>query len=493
MQRALFQVTLWTIAVLLARAPSTHAAPPQGNPAATLAEAQGLIQQGKAAEALPSLLQLQKAEPANWQACHLIGIVYTQLQQLDKARDAYRKAVQLNPGFAPARKNLAVVLWFLGDHAAGEREFLAVASKAPADPVPQLYLGLAAHERKQYRQARQHFQNAGDLALANPEVLPAVVESFLGAGDSTVPRQLLAKLEAADHLDPQLAFHVGEAFARFGKDAEAVTCLEKSVAAGAPGAAPLIALGQAYDRLQKPEKAIEALRKAVAADASSEDAYLALAHFSSQHQNNEYALKVLAQGLEKKPGSARLRQQQGVVLALVGKHEEAEASFRQAAQAEPKWEAPLLALGVSQLERGSYDDAATSFRQAAALAPRDFRGEYLYALALRRTGDPSRNPQILAALQKAAKLSPDDARPRASLGQAYLDAGRREEATVELEAAVRLDPENVTALYQLGRLYRDQGKTQQARQMIDRFTKAKAKQRDEEGSLVEILKIVTEN
>ena len=479
----------------LAGAPLTMRAapPPQSKAPSALAKAQSLVQEDKADEALPLLLQLHKTEPGNWQTCHLIGIVYTQLQQLANARDYYRKAVQLNPAFVPARKNLAVVLWFLGDRAESEREFLGVAKDTPADPVPQLYLGLAAHERKEYPEARRRFQNAGELAMANPEVLPAVVESFLGAGDPAVPRQLLEKLEAAERLDPQLAYRVGEAFARFGMDPEAVTCLEKSVAAGAAGPEPLIALGAAYDRLQQPEKALAAFRKAVAADPNSEDAYLALAHFSYLHQNNEYALKILSQGLDKKPGAARLLHQKGVVLALLGKHEEAEASFRECTQADPSWNEPVLALGVSQLERGRYGEAAASFRQAAALAPDDFRGEYLYAMALRRTGDPARGAEILSALKKAAQLKPEDARPRASLGQAYLDAGQTGKATVELEAAVRLDPENVTALYQLGRLYRDQGKQQESRQMLERFTKAKAKQRDEEGSLVEILKIVTEN
>lgn len=472
--------------------PSPAAPSPQKTTPSALAKAESLVQAGKAAEALPLLLELHKARPEEWQVCHLIGVVYTQLQQLENARGYYRKALGLNPAFLPARKNLAVVLWFLGDRTESEREFLSVAQATPADLVPQLYLGLAAHERKEFQEARRRFQKAGDLAMANPEVLPAVIESFLGAGDPAVPRQLLQRLEAAERPDGQLAFRVGMAFARFGMDQEAVTCLEKSLAAGTGGPEPLITLGEAYDRLGQPEKALAAHRRAIEADPSSEEAYLALAHFSYLHQNNEYALKILNEGLDKKSGSARLLQQKGVVLALLGNHEEAEKSLQEAGRADPKWNEPLLALGVSQMERGRYEEAAASFRQAAGVAAGDFRAEYLYATALKRTGDPARRQEILAALKKAAKLKPDDARPLASLGQAYLEAGQIEEATVELEAAIRIDPENATALYQLGRLYRDQGKREESRQMLERFAKAKAKQREEEGSLVDILKIVTE-
>jgi Flp pilus assembly protein TadD len=492
MRRPTFQLVVLLVLGLAGAFPQTPAPQRQVTPAA-LPKAEGLIQEGKPAEALPLLLELHKTQPENWQACHLLGVAYTQLQQLENARTYYRKALRVNPSFLPARKNLAVVLWFLGDRAESEREFAAVENSAPADPVPQLYLGLAAHARKEFQQARSRFQKAGDLALANPEVLPMVIESFLGAGDPSVPRQLLQRLEAAERPDAQLALRAGEIFARFGMDQEAVACFDKSVAAGAGGPEPLIALGEAYDRLQQPEKAIAAFRRAIETTPDSEDTYLALAHFSYLHQNNEYALAILSQGLSKKPGSARLLQQQGVVQALVGNHDEAEKSFQEAGRADPKWNGPALALGVSQLERGRYDDAAASFRRAAAVAPGDFRAEYLYATALKRSGDPARREEILAALDKAAKLKPDDARPRASLGQAYVESGRLEEAKVELEAALAIDPENTTALFQLARLHRDQGQREQARQMIERFEKAKARQRQEEGSLVEILKIVTEN
>jgi tetratricopeptide (TPR) repeat protein len=482
-------VIVWSLLPWLIAAAAPR---PQRTESSSTAKAEALIRQGNAREALALLLEQQKSSPGDWQVCHLIGLAYTQQQKLDSARDYYRKALALNSAFLPARKNLAIVLWFLEDRAASEREFHAVAKAAPADPVPQLYLGLAAHGRSEFQEARRRFQSAGDLAMTNPEVLPAVIESFLGAGDPSVPRQLLQKLEAAQHLDAKLAVRAGMAFARFDMDREAVQCIEKGLSAGASGSAPLIALGEAYDRLNDPEKALAAFRKAIEADPSLEDAYLALAHFSYLHQNNEYALKILDQGLARTPRSARLLHQRGVVQALLGNHEEAEKSLREAVRSDPASNASLLALGVSQLERGLYEDAAATFRQSAAAAPSDFRPEYLYALALKRGGDPGRRDEILLALQKAASLKPGDARPHASLGQAYLEAGRSGRAAAELEEALRIDPENTTALFHLGRLYRDQGKPDEARRMIERFEKAKARQREEEGSLVEILKIVTE-
>jgi Flp pilus assembly protein TadD len=377
------------------------------------------------------VLLLALGQQVDWKTHHQRGLEATRSGEFATAEQHYREALRLNPQFAPARKNLAVVLWFLGRRAESEGEFSALLKVIPSDPVPHLYLGLAARERKQFVEATEHFEKAGDLALKNPEVLPTVSESYLGAG-------------------------------------------------------------AAYDQQGKPEKAHAAFLKAIEVDPRSEEACLALAQFSIAHQNNEYALRVLDQGLQRIPDSPRLLHQRGIVLALLGNQEEAERSLRRAFELDPKWNSPLLAIGVSQLERGRYEDAASSFRQAASLTPGDFRAEYLYATALKRTGDPSRRDEIIAALRRAAALEPNDPRPKASLGQTLFESGKSHEAAAELEAALRLDPDNTTALYQLALLYRDLGRREDSRKLLGRFEEVKAKRREQEGELGQILKVVTE-
>src|SRR5208282_1826115 len=132
---------------------------------------------------LANLLELHRSEPSNPNVCQQIGIAYIQLQQLDKAEPFFREAVRLNPQFWAARKNLATVLWFLDRKAESEREFQTVTRELPADPVPHLYLGLAEHGRRDFAAAKLQFEKAGELASENPEVLPAVIESYLATSD----------------------------------------------------------------------------------------------------------------------------------------------------------------------------------------------------------------------------------------------------------------------------------------------------------------------
>ena len=108
-------------------------------------DAETLLQQGKPAEALPILNQLHKVQPNNVQVCYQLGLAYTQLQELIKAAEFYRKALKLNPSFVAARKNLGTVLWFSNQKEASVQEFRVVLRALPNDPVSHLYLGSQAY------------------------------------------------------------------------------------------------------------------------------------------------------------------------------------------------------------------------------------------------------------------------------------------------------------------------------------------------------------
>jgi Flp pilus assembly protein TadD len=459
------------------------------------AQAQALLKQGRTEEALAILLDLHRSEPSNADLCEQIGIAYTQLENFPEAERFYREALRLNPQFLAARKNLGTVLWFLDRKNESEREFLAVTKARPADPVPHLYLGLAAHALQQFSRAREEFDKAGALASDNPEVLPAVVESHLATGDAGFPEKALARLSPTEDTDPALLSHLGALFQQYGDYAHAAAVLEKLVAAHKDSAETWRMLAGAYDHQGKSDRAYSCYSRALEFDPKSEDSYTALAEFASAHGNNEYALKVVARGLERLPGSSVLLFEQGVLSALEGDRSRAENSFVEASRLKPEWPLPLLALGVSQLESGDAVKAALTFGKARAKDPRDFRAHYLYASALSREGNASSRAvreEAVAALRTAIELNPRDARSHTLLGQIELAAGRADLAAAEWERALRIDPENATALYQLGLLCKKQGKTGEAERLLETFQRVKAKKHAEEGSLVEILRVVPE-
>lgn len=357
------------------------------------------------------------------------GLAAVREQRLQAAEQAFRKAIVLQPGFASARKNLGTVLWFLNRHPESEAEFRQVVQAAPQDPVPHLYLGLAAVERREFITATSHFVKAGDLARNNPETRPAVLRAYIGAAEQ-------------------------------------------------------------YDRQGLPEKALAAYQEGLRLDPDAVPAYVGLAAFASAHGNYDYARKTLQRGLERKPGSAALLLERGITEALQGLFAEAEASFRESAQADPGTPVALLATGVTQLQRGRAADAAATFQVARTKWPENAHAQYLYALALERTGDQARRPDVIVALRVAIRLSPKEAPAHALLGRVLLDAKQAGEAARELEAAVKLDPGNDTSLYQLATAYRSLGRVSDAQRVFEQFRKAKARSKAQESELLQLLKTV---
>jgi tetratricopeptide (TPR) repeat protein len=383
-------------------------------------------------EPLDKLLEQYRSGPPSATLCDRIGIAYTQAGDLADAETFFRNALKVDPGLLSARKNLGTVLWFLNRHGESEREFLKVAEAAPKDSVAQLYLGLSAYDRKDYRPAAVHLEAAGALASANPEVLPVLIETYLESG-------------------------------------------------------------KAYDRQNRPNDAYRAFTKAIDSKPNADGGYLALADFAAAHGNQAFAHEVIERGIKNCPESASLKLQAGILWALDGDYEKAAANFSAAEQLAPGWNLPLLALGVTQLQAGKLHESASTFQKASALDPNDYRAEYLYAITLSQAGgqnDAAQKEQIKSALIKAIALNPKDAKSRVALAQVYVSESQSEAAISELKTALSINPNEPTALYQLSLARRRQGNLEEAARLMQRFKAIKEKSREDENELVQILKTV---
>jgi tetratricopeptide (TPR) repeat protein len=408
---------------------------------------------------LAELLARYQTTPQDALLCEQIGVAYTRLSDLAKAESFFRKAVQLNSQRVSSRKNLATVLWFQGKKKESETIFRSLETSIPADPVPQLYLGLAEYDRKDMASAAAHFEQAGSFASENPEIFLSVVDSYLSTG-------------------------------RFE---QAAGILERVVSSGRADAPIYRLLGDAYDGEQKPEKAYSAYSQAIEQQPGSEDGYLALAGFAVEHANLSIARDVLNRGLQQISGSAKLRLALGLAWALEGDYEKSQQTFLAAAEADQRWFMPWMALGVADLQTGKPESAASDFRKAKALAPEDYRCYYLRAMALTRSSqsqDPGVRTEAASDLRHAIALDPHQAKPRALLATLEISSGQLALAERELREALRVEPNEPSALYRLALLCRREGKTQECERLMIAFRKVKGKAENEENAYVLIMRTV---
>jgi tetratricopeptide (TPR) repeat protein len=397
------------------------------------------------------LLAAYRSNPKDWKLAHQTALAYTERNQFNEAATYFRKALAGNPGFVPARKNLAVVLWFAGKHAESEVLFRQLVPDLPNDPVPHLYLGLALHGRAQYAEAHRQFASAGELATANPDVVPEVLESYLAAGDRSVLENATRLVAIAR--SPELSLRTAAVLDKYG-------CAE-----------------QAYS----------VYRSALEFAPSNEPLYLALASFASAHENNGYGLQILDRGLQLLPGSAALYFHRGLLSALDGKRDQALTDLTKAAAANRQWPLPVLAKGVLQLEAGQSAESADTFASVLRERPDDPSAAYLRALALNRTGDPETRAEQIRLLESAVRTKPDNARALTLLGRIYADSGRQKEAIECLRKAVRSDGRNATAEYQLSLALRRAGLTAEADKHLVRFRQLRDVK--EESELVQFLRV----
>jgi tetratricopeptide (TPR) repeat protein len=82
---------------------------------AEVEEASELLHEEQYQEALYALRDVIKASPTNPYAYYFLGVALFETAQMDAARDAYRAAVKLAPGYLGARVSLSHVLRMLGD------------------------------------------------------------------------------------------------------------------------------------------------------------------------------------------------------------------------------------------------------------------------------------------------------------------------------------------------------------------------------------------
>jgi tetratricopeptide (TPR) repeat protein len=90
-------------------------------------------------------------------AFYNLGDVYRQRGDLDLARDAYSRAVEISPEDGSVRYNLALVLDLLGETTAAQQQLMFILARQPDQAAAHYMLGLLyARDAKTAPAARAH-------------------------------------------------------------------------------------------------------------------------------------------------------------------------------------------------------------------------------------------------------------------------------------------------------------------------------------------------
>lgn len=496
--------------VILAR--SVSAGPPCGtNPYDC---ALNLLGEHELSAAISTLQAALKTDSHSLKILNLLGISLLEAGRTKEAEVEFRQAVAIEPRFYPARKNLAIAEFTLGQFDTAKANLQKVIAQKSGDSVSLLYLGELSYRSGNWHQASANFEKSGASLFSIPAFAVHYGDCLIRSGRLTEAASVLRQVpenaadaqfaaglllaKAGSYADAAHCFHQarrGYANPYAAAYNEALTELEAGLYQGVIDTVEgLLRDGQvkgellnleaaAYRKLNRVREAYDTLRRAAQLSPYEEQNYIDLADLCLDYDNYDLGREIINIGLKSIPDSERLYLHRGVLDAMRANLSQAEADFEFAAQLAPQAALPRAALGLTWMAMGDIPKATRTLRECDKSNHSDFAISFLLGEALIRQGagaGSAAETEAITAFEKALIFNPGYAPARAELGKILLRRGDEARGIAELEKSLDQDPQERTAAYQLAQVYRKHGQQQRASELMARVRNLNAKDRDQD-------------
>jgi tetratricopeptide (TPR) repeat protein len=211
------------------------------------------MHQGELTSAAEILQGLAADEPASAEAFYNLGVTLKQMDRLEDAEAALRRAIDLDPKLGDARFTLGVLLWQTGRTGDAERTFGEAISATPRSADAHYMLGTVLRQQGRRDEAiaefRQAIQFDPDLAEAHHSLAQALQQQ----GDGPAARVAQAEADRlnrrkADAQASTFAVGVGQDMLKRGDRAGAIAQFREAVRLAGDNAAAHQALAQALQQ-----------------------------------------------------------------------------------------------------------------------------------------------------------------------------------------------------------------------------------------------------
>jgi tetratricopeptide (TPR) repeat protein len=361
--------------------------------------------------------------------------------KLDDAIAAHKQAIALAPASAELRAELA------GLYARNDR------------PGEAIETAQAALERDPDNQEANRILGTIYAALADQRE-PARP----GGRTADYPALAIAALEKARRdgaFDLNVDLMLGRLYAQAGDFDKALPLL-RHVVDDQPGYQEgALLLAAAQESANRPAEAIETLEKTLRVNPDFYRGQLRLAETFERAERWPEAAKALERALALNARNTALIPRRIVALINAGQAAEARTVLEPLIAASSSPDPALLYL-LAEAQRADDDLAAAeaTARKLLAAAPNDGRGLHVLSVIQQERGDTK---AAEGTLRDLVAREPEDANALNSLGYLLAERGERlDEAVQLLERALKIDPDNPSFLDSLGWAYFQQGRLDQA-------------------------------
>jgi predicted Zn-dependent protease len=428
------------------------------------------MQAGRFQEAVTIYDELAAARPSDAGLLMNLGMARYMAGHPADALPPLQKAVRLRPALAPASLFLGAALLDLGRAREALLPLQHAVTALPQNPDAREMLARAYLERSHFRSASVHYRALTTMQPVNPKAWYGLARTYEGIAEEALdalqrqsPDSSLLELVVADVAVTQ------EKFA-------AALAIYRRVLDGTPPVGGLHeAVAELYERAGKPEWAAAESRNArrrSAAECAARQAECdflagrfreslaaalrspaAVDRYWVIRSANRLATEAVAR-LETLPASVELHLIRGDLAQSRGRYTESVAEVRAALALSPGNSTIETALAEALLHARNLEEALPLLERLNREHPADGPLLSMYGDALVQSQQIER---AIPILEDAVKAAGDLLSARASLGRAYVQARRYQEALSHLNASAREDADG-DVHYQLARAYQALGR-----------------------------------
>ena len=381
-------------------------------------------------------------EPEHPEANHNIGVVLVAKNELDKALEFFKFALDNSPNVSLFWASYIETLIKL--ERIGESRTLVKALKEAGISCDKIE-ALSQHLDVKH-------QDPGPKAV---EDLNKLLEQQKFEDTIKMCLSLIETYPSSALLNITL----GKCYFELGQIEYAIKSYKNAIEINPECAEAYFYIGMLLKDTGEPEAAIEHYQKVIEIDPKSAAAYNNMAVVLRDIGNPDSAIKNLKQALNFDPNCAETYNNMGNSFSDKGNHEAAIKNYQQAIKINPDHGDAFANLGYSQRESGDLNLAIKSYEKALDLNPNYIASHFNMGMVLRDLGNQD---GAIESYKQAIHIHPNCAEAYNNLGNMYTETGNLESATENYQTAIKLDPVLFSAHNNLGNSLVRQGKTDAA-------------------------------
>ena len=424
----------------------------------------------RADQQLPVLIkQIEDEHPSDFQRLAILGALYEETGDAQKALETYRRALAVNPKHIDLRLKTIRVLQSQGELDKAIAEYEALIRAAPNNPQFVFEQCEALMQRGDRPRAMKLLTELEARGQTDEEVLSRLADFYARIGDSDRSLKVLTRLAQIGSTDPGHLTDLGDRYFQDGNVPLAVSTWRRMLTTISPRGRALSALGEVYLEHDMTADALSAFKEAVQLEPQNLTYKKQLASALERARNYREARALwqeLADKAKQTGDKILAREARSRIVTLWGFERVLDAQIaplkQKFAASPPDIESGRM-LAEVELHLRKLPDAEATLRKIITVAPGDADSYLALERVLVQQNKEEKLIDAIAVLEKLVAVDPKSARQLYQRMAQYALQVRRDDDAIKYAArAVELNPDDAEGHRRLGEMYRKRQDTEHA-------------------------------